>query len=82
MKQSITRSLFVSILMVFALATAWAQKSVLDESFTGSSLPAGWTAGENWVFTEGNAKFFAPFASTWKGPGGSFPCLALTARAG
>ena len=61
MKQSFTRSLFVSMLMVFGLTTAWAQKSVLNESFTGSSLPAGWTAGENWDFTEGNAKFFAPF---------------------
>ena len=61
MKRLFTRLLTVSFLMVFGLTSAWAQKSVLNESFTGKALPEGWTAGENWDFTEGNAKFFAPF---------------------
>lgn len=61
MKRLFTRLLTVSLLMVFGLTSAWAQKSVLNESFTGKALPEGWTAGENWDFTEGNAKFFAPF---------------------
>lgn len=60
MKQSITRSLFVSVLLVFALTTAWAQKSVLDESFTGKALPNGWsTASSFWKFQDGNANFQA-----------------------
>ena len=63
MKQSITRSLFVSVLLVFALTTAWAQKSVLDESFTGGALPSSWSSAFStytyWQFGDGNANFSA-----------------------
>ena len=40
MKRLFTRLLTVSFLMVFGLTSAWAQKSVLNESFTGKALPA------------------------------------------
>ena len=61
MKRLFTRLLTVSFLMVFGLTSAWAQKSVLSESFASGSLPSGWTAGSYWIFSEGNAKFQAPF---------------------
>lgn len=61
MKRLFTRLLTVSFLMVFWLTSAWAQKSVLSESFASGSLPSGWTAGSYWIFSEGNAKFQAPF---------------------
>lgn len=60
MKRLFTRLLTVSFLMVFGLTSAWAQKSVLNESFTGKALPAGWsTSGDFWEFQEGSVKFNA-----------------------
>ena len=60
MKRLFTRLLTVSLLMVFGLTSAWAQKSVLNESFTGKALPAGWsTSGDFWEFQEGSVKFNA-----------------------
>jgi len=59
MKQSISRFLLLTAVLVFGLTTAWAQKSVLDESFTGKALPEGWSAGSYWKFQDGNAKFEA-----------------------
>lgn len=60
MKRLFTRLLTVSFLMVFGLTSAWAQKSVLNESFTGKALPAGWsTSGDFWEFQEGSVKFSA-----------------------
>lgn len=43
MKQSISRFLLLTAVLVFGLTTAWAQKSVFSESFTGSKLPDGWS---------------------------------------
>lgn len=60
MKRVFTRFLLLTMLMM-GVATAWAQKSVLSESFTSGSLPTGWTAGDYWSFSDGDAKFFAPF---------------------
>ena len=60
MKRLFTRLLTVSLLMVFGFTSAWAQKSVLNESFTGKALPAGWsTSGDFWEFQEGSVKFNA-----------------------
>ena len=60
MKRLFSRLLTVSFLMVFGLTSAWAQKSVLNESFTGKALPAGWsTSGDFWEFQEGSVKFNA-----------------------
>ncbi len=59
MKQSISRFLLLTAVLVFGLTTAWAQKSVLDESFTGKALPKGWKAGNYWKFQDGNANFEA-----------------------
>ena len=61
MKRLFTRCLLVTMLMVLGLTTATAQKSVLDESFASGSKPAGWTVGSYWNFSDGNAKFNAPF---------------------
>ena len=61
MKRLFTRCLLVTMLMVLGLTTATAQKSVLDESFASGSKPAGWTVGSYWYFSDGNAKFNAPF---------------------
>lgn len=57
MKRFFTRFLLMTTLLM-SVATVWAQKSVLDESFT-SGLPTGWTAGSFWTFQDGNAKFEA-----------------------
>ena len=61
MKRLFTRCLLVMVLMVLGMTTAMAQKSVLNESFEGGSLPTGWTAGDYWDFSNGNAQFNAPF---------------------
>ena len=61
MKRLFTRCLLVMVLMVLGMTTAMAQKSVLNESFEGGSLPTGWTAGDYWDFSNGYAKFYAPF---------------------
>ena len=61
MKRLFTHCLLVTMLMVLGLTTATAQKSVLDESFASGSKPAGWTVGSYWNFSDGNAKFNAPF---------------------
>jgi len=61
MKRLFTRCLLVTLMMIAGFTTAVAQKSVLDESFASGSLPTGWTAGDYWSFSDGNAKFFAPF---------------------
>ena len=57
MKRFFTRFLLMTTLLM-SVATVWAQKSVLDESFT-SGLPTGWAAGSFWKFQDGNAKFEA-----------------------
>ena len=61
MKRLFTRCMLVMMLMIMGIATATAQKSVLDESFE-SGKPAGWTAGGYWEFGNGYAQFAAPFA--------------------
>lgn len=60
MKRLLTRFLLMTMLFT-GVTTAWAQKSVLDESFTSGSLPTGWTAGDYWNFSNGDAQFYAPF---------------------
>ena len=60
MKRLFTQCLLVTLLSLFGITTAWAQKSVLDESFASGSVPANWTtAGSYWKFSDGNAKFEA-----------------------
>lgn len=61
MKRLFTRCMLVMMLMIMGIATATAQKSVLDESFENGK-PAGWTAGDYWEFGNGYAQFAAPFA--------------------
>lgn len=58
MKQSISRFLLLTTVLVFGLTTAWAQKSVFSESFTGGKLPDGWsTAKSYWVVDEASALY-------------------------
>ena len=57
MKRLFTRFLLMT-LFVTGVTTAWAQKSVLDESFA-EGLPTGWAAGSFWKFQDGNAQFAA-----------------------
>jgi len=59
MKRLFTQCLLVTLLSLFGVTAARAQKSVLDESFASGSVPANWTAGNYWKFSEGNAKFEA-----------------------
>ena len=59
MKRLFTRWLLSTMFIVMGISTAWAQKSVLDESFA-SGMPSAWTAaGSYWKFSDGNAKFEA-----------------------
>ena len=59
MKRLFTRWLLSTMFIIMGISTAWAQKSVLDESFA-SGMPSGWTAaGSYWKFSDGNAKFEA-----------------------
>ncbi len=61
MKRLFTRFL-LSAMLVMSCTTAWAQMSVLDESFASGGLPGGWTQGGSyWKFSDGNAKFEALF---------------------
>ena len=62
MKQSISRFLLLTAVLVFGLTTAWAQKSVFSESFTGSKLPDGWsTTNAYWEVDAESALYNGPF---------------------
>jgi hypothetical protein len=59
MKRLFTQCLLVTLFCLFGVTAVWAQKSVLDESFASGSVPANWTAGSYWKFSDGYAKFEA-----------------------
>lgn len=49
-------------LLVMGVVTAFAQKSVLNESFESGTLPSGWTtAGSYWQFSANKAQFNGAF---------------------
>lgn len=54
------KKIFSFVLLLGISVAAMAQKSALEENFTGSKLPSGWNqAGKFWSFSEGEAKAFA-----------------------
>ena len=64
MKRLFTRCLLLTLFVVIGVTTAWAQKSVLDESFASGKLPSGWTSAQGfWYFKDNNAKFDALFTN-------------------
>ena len=62
MKRLFTRCMMLLALLVMGVVTAFAQKSVLNESFESGTLPSGWTtAGSYWQFSANKAQFNGAF---------------------
>ena len=62
MKRLFPRCMMLLALLVMGVVTAFAQKSVLNESFESGTLPSGWTtAGSYWQFSANKAQFNGAF---------------------